>query len=165
MNDDDRFVSEFERRRRRLPHLEEPGATYFLTFNLERPATVDLTRPELARVIIAALHHFDGSRYDLYDFTVMPDHVHLVLKPLVVDGRAERLSRIAHSLKSYTAIHINRLAGRSGALWQEEPYDRIIRNAMDHEEIAQYILDNAHVAGLVEQSTDWPWWGKGSGQY
>jgi len=155
-------LREFEKRRRRLPHWEGPGETYFLTLTLQRPPTVDLTEPRFARLAIQALRHFDGIRYDLYDYTVMPDHVHVILKPIVREGKCERLSRIMHSLKSWLAHRINEMVGRRGRIWQEETYDHVIRNKEDYEEKAAYILDNPRRKGLIKNPVNWPWWGIGS---
>lgn len=159
-----KHTHQFERRRRHLPHLEAPGSTYFLTFTLRRPAPLDLTTPRVASFIIEHLRHFDGERYLLYDYTVMPDHVHVILKPLTDGARAISLSRIMHSMKSYLAHRINEEAGREGPLWQDETYDHIIRNQAEYEDCAQYIFENPHTKGLIAAPQDWPWWGKGSGR-
>ena len=156
-------LTQFERRKRHLPHWEEPGATYFLRFGLQQPATVDLTRPEIAQVVIDALHFFDGRRYWLYDYTVMPDHVHAILKPIVREGKTEYLWRIMQNLKSWTARRINRKLGRSGRLWVAETYDHIIRDEADYQRLAEYVLQNPYDKGLIADPTEWPWWGKGSG--
>jgi len=162
-------LREFQRRSRHLPHWEEPGATYFLTFALRRPPVTDLTAPEIGPLVVGALRRFDGERYWLYDYTVMPDHVHVILKPIVRhDARTGRiacptLSRILGPLKGAVAHQINQLLGRSGPLWQDETYDHILRNPADYQEKAAYIFQNAHTAGLQDDPADWPWWGKGSG--
>jgi len=157
-----RYITEFTRRRRRLPHWEEPGATYFVRFRLLHPV-VDLTRPDVAPLIIEGLLFPDGKRYWLYDYTVMPDHGHGILKPIVRDGATESLGDIMGSMKKWTARRINRLPGRRGPLWQDETYSHIIRDPAEYARWANYILENPHVAGLVDEPTKWPWWGRGSG--
>ncbi len=77
-------------------------------------------------------------RYSLREWVVMPNHVHVVVTPL--DGHS--LSTILHSWKSFTATAINRHLGRSGALWQKESFDHIVRSAEQLEQIEQYIHDN-----------------------
>ncbi len=157
------FTGRFERHSRHLPHLEEPGATYFVTCTLRRPAAVDLTETRLGTMVVDALRHFDGTRFWLYDYTVMPDHIHAILKPCPDGDRTRSLSSIMHSIKGWLAHEINRVVGRKGPLWQDETYDHIIRDDRDYEEIAGYILHNPRVRGLVAEATDWPWWGKGDG--
>ncbi len=162
-DDQRRYVANLQQRERRLPHWEAPGETYFVTFCLRRPPAVDLSEPQYAWLVCAALSHFDGTRYVLFDFVVMPDHVHAIMKPVVRDGRCEALSAIMQSLKGWLARQINLRAARKGPLWQDEAYDHIIRDTSDYERKASYILDNPRRQGLVECATDWPWWGTGSG--
>ena len=157
-------IDEFERRRRRLPHWEEPGATYFVTVNLQDRGACDLSTPALAQLVIDALRHFDGSRYHLYDYVVMPDHLHFIIRIPMVEGKSEALWRIMQSLNGWTARGINEVLGRTGQLWQHESHDHIVRNRQDFEEKAQYIFANPLTAGLVDETGEWPWWGRGNGE-
>ena len=156
-------LRQFEIHERHLPHWEEPGATYFVTWVLRRPPPVDITEPRLGALVIQALRFWDRRRYLLFDYTVMPDHVYAILKPLVRDEQSARLSAIHHSLKSWLANRINRAVGRRGPLWQDESHDHILRNLQDYEEKAAYIFDNPRAKGLIADPTLWPWWGQGSG--
>jgi putative transposase len=131
-----RRLSEFERRKRDLPHWEEPGATYFIRFAVRRASEVDLTQCDVASIIIDALRHFDGVRYWLYDYTVMPDHVHAILKPIVREGKTEYLWSVMRSLKGWAAPRINAALKRSGPLWRDETYDHIIRDQAEYERCA-----------------------------
>ncbi len=121
----------------------------------------DLTRDDIAPIIVGALHHFDGDRYDLCDYTIMPDHAHLILRPRQMDEGWYPISRIAASFKKWTARRINRILGRDGALWQDETFDHVIRDAAEFAKIAEYIRANPVAAGLTERSEDWPWTGTG----
>lgn len=156
------FIEGFETTAGDLPHWEDLGASYFVRFSLWRPPAVNLAAPECGPTVVGALRFYDGQRYWLFDYTVMPDHVHMIVQPIVRDGRAERLSRIMSQLKHWIARRLNEQLGRSGPLWQKETYDHIIRNHEDYLEKAAYILDNPRRAGLVSDPTDWPWWGTGS---
>ncbi|MEN6547532.1 MAG: transposase [Armatimonadia bacterium] len=115
-------------------------------------------------MLIDSLLYFDVSRYVLFDYVVMPDHVHMIIEPVVCDGRAERITHVMRSLKSWTAKRINEMKGRRGPVWQEDAYDHIIRNGEDYLEKSTYIFNNPMVAGLVRNPADWPWWGRGSGR-
>lgn len=143
------LIDGFSARRRHLPHWDEPGRTYFITFGLRDRRTCDLTRDDLASLIISALRHFNGERYRLYDYTVMPDHVHAIIQPIPTDGECEPLFRIMHSLKSWTANRLNERLGRRGALWEQETYDHLIRNESDYEEKSRYIWLNPVARGLT----------------
>jgi REP element-mobilizing transposase RayT len=110
-----------------------------------------MKRPPLADLVEKALKHFDGEHYRLLAWCVMPNHVHVVVKP----ASDYSLSRITHSWKSYTASKGNRLLGRSGMFWQPESYDHLIRDEDDLEHAIEYVLNNPIVAGLE----NWRWVG------
>ncbi|MEK6571383.1 MAG: hypothetical protein AABZ61_08445 [Bacteroidota bacterium] len=73
-----RYVKELTIHRRHLPHWEFLGAMYFITFNLKDPSLCDLSRDEVAPVILEAFAHYANERYYLCDHTVMPDHAHTI---------------------------------------------------------------------------------------
>ena len=103
-----------------------------------------LENPEVADIVKNALHHFNGTRYVLHAWCIMPNHVHVITEPLA----GWELSNIVHSWKSYTANIINRLLGRKGQLWQHEPYDHIIRSEREYRELIEYVWNNPDKAGL-----------------
>ncbi|MGB2809527.1 MAG: class I tRNA ligase family protein, partial [Sedimentisphaerales bacterium] len=105
----------------------------------------------IAELVQNAMKHFDGERYDLIAWAVMPNHVHAVLKP----DKGIELPDILHSWKSYTATKANEVLGRSGAFWQSEYYDHLIRDEKDFIHQVNYVLSNPSKAGLEE----WPWVG------
>ena len=108
-----------------------------------------LRRPEIAVIVADALRHFDGERYELAAWSVMPNHVHVVTQPL----GAHSLSAIVQSWKGFSARAANRLLNRSGEFWQPEPYDHLIRDASEFAHAIRYTLENPAKAGL----RDWPW--------
>lgn len=105
-----------------------------------------LREPSVAEVVIENLKHFDGDRYRLHAWCVMPNHVHVVVEPLA----GNQLGDILHSWKSYTAHKIGR-----GPIWQSEYYDHLIRDEADYLRCVEYTLDNPAKAGLK----DWKWIG------
>jgi REP element-mobilizing transposase RayT len=108
-----------------------------------------LASPVVAETIVQALQHFEGDRYRLFAWCVMPNHVHVVFQPLAqykVDG-------IVHAWKSYTAKEANRLLRRSGVFWQREYYDHLVRNESDFHRAVRYVVDNPSKAGL----SNWRW--------
>ena len=114
-----------------------------------------LRQPPVAELVVQALRHFDGERYELHDWCVMPNHVHAILRPLP----GHTLDEVLHSWKSFTAKETNRLLGRSGEFWQTEYYDHLIRNEADYAHAADYVRRNPEKAGLK----NWPWIGSGLG--
>jgi REP element-mobilizing transposase RayT len=81
-------------------------------------------RDELAEIMKSALQFFDGTRYALHAWAIMPNHVHAVFD--CFPGFA--ISKIMHSWKSYTASKINKELDRTGQLWHREYYDRIMKD-------------------------------------
>jgi len=67
------------------------------------------------------------------------------------------LAKIIHSVKSFSSQKINRLEGNSGSLWQDERYDRIVRDEVEFLEKWQYICNNPLKEELVSQPEDYPW--------
>ena len=97
-----------------------------------------LRLPAVAAVMERSLLHFDGERYRLLAWSVMPSHVHAVLE--AVTGFS--LSRVLHSWKSYTAKEGNRLVGRTGRFWQPEYFDRYIRDGVHYANAVSYVEAN-----------------------
>ena len=112
-----------------------------------------LANPDVARLTVDALKHFDGERYHLHVWCVMPNHVHVLVTPL---GR-HTLSSIVHSWKSHTANRANKRLGRRGAVWMQEYFDRAVRDERHFIAAVEYIENNPVQAGLCEQATDWEW--------
>jgi putative DNA methylase len=105
-----------------------------------------LRDPALAQIVEDALLHFDGLRYRLHEWAVMPNHVHVLVTPL----HGYSLSSIVHSWKSYTAKAINRVRGSSGPVWQEDYFDRMVRDETHFAHVAAYVRENPQRAGLPE---------------
>jgi len=94
--------------------------------------------PEIANLVENALKHFDDERYTLFAWSVMPNHVHALLRPVT----GQDLERILHSWKSFSAKKANELLGRQGTFWQEEYYDHVVRDGEDFRHQVQYVLEN-----------------------
>jgi type I restriction enzyme R subunit len=97
-----------------------------------------LRRPELAKVVADSLRHFDGERYELTDFVVMPNHVHV----LVVFPDERSMLPQCESWKHFSATRINRLLGRKGRFWQQDGFDHLVRSAEQFEYLRDYIANN-----------------------
>jgi len=108
-----------------------------------------LKQPEFAELVVHAFRKFDGIRYRMLAWCVMPNHVHAVFQPL----KGHALAGILHTWKSFTALQINRRLGRSGALWQKEYYDHLIRDGEQLKRALRYTVENPVKAGL----RDWPY--------
>jgi REP element-mobilizing transposase RayT len=112
-----------------------------------------LSDARAADIVRDALLHFDGERYGLIAWCVMPTHVHVLIERK--DGWT--VSSVVHSWKSFTANAINRLLGLRGSFWAREYYDRLMRDADQGEATLAYIENNPVKAGLCQLPEDWPW--------
>ncbi|CAN5647717.1 hypothetical protein BH20VER1_BH20VER1_08750 [soil metagenome] len=183
---------EIEVHRNFLPHWQQPGALYFLTWRLADslpPAVLDELREERTRwlaahsqpwsddveaeyhlrftqytdelldrgsggcvlaradagaIVADALRFFDGKRYALEAYCIMPNHVHVLVR--LHDG--EKLPDLLQSWKRHTAREINRLLQREGPLWQEDYFDRLVRSEEHFAALKRYIAANPVKANL-----------------
>ncbi len=179
-----------------LPHWQQPGATYFITFRLadsipaarreewseqravwlanhpepwspetERDyhrlfsARIDawldagegeclLKTPALRETLIDTLTYGDEDRYRLHAWVAMPNHVHVLV---TLEERA-KLEIEVGAWKSISARRVNRLLGRSGAVWQEDYFDRLVRDRDHFANCVRYIRRNPEKARLPEGS-------------
>ena len=165
-----------------LPHFDSPETIQFVTFRLadslpaeaierlrlsatpvpdrDRDALLDagmgscwLRQPAVARIVEDALLHFDGTRYRLIAWTIMPNHVHALIEA----HKNFPLGRIVSSWKRYSARMANRALGRAGPFWQDDYWDTYIRNELHFDSTVSYIENNAVRAGLAQDVADWPW--------
>ena len=97
-----------------------------------------LQKDENRAIVENALHFYDGLRYELISYVVMPNHVHILVRAL---GDREILSTI-YSIKNYTARQINKATGSRGHLWQSESFDRLIRSEEHLKRVIHYIVRN-----------------------
>jgi REP element-mobilizing transposase RayT len=97
-----------------------------------------------AEIVAASLIHFDSTRYELFTWSVMPNHVHVVFTPC----ENWVISEIVKAWKGFTAKELNRVLGRSGKLWQEDYFDRSMRNEQQFRRAVDYVMNNPAAAGL-----------------
>jgi REP element-mobilizing transposase RayT len=108
----------------------------------------------VAEIVGAALRHFHGKAYHLIRYCLMPNHAHVVLS---LPDNAPPLTKTLQRLKGYTALHANKLLGRTGAFWQPETYDHLIRSSEEMTRIIAYAVNNPVKANLVESWEQWPY--------
>lgn len=148
-----------------------------------------LRRPEARRVLGGTLEHFNGERWWVGDFVIMPNHVHGLFQPLPVGrtsglspgiggagappygdvGRSSglsvestdsaehrptcyELSDILGSVKGFVSTRLTKLGLKTGKLWQQENYDRLVRDQAELSAWRRYIARNPEKARLDENS-------------
>jgi REP element-mobilizing transposase RayT len=137
--------------RHRLPHVRARGAVYFVTWRL-KAGLADLSDEE-RDLVCASLCHFDSQRYALRAYVVMNDHVRVMGEP----NLDFHLEAILHSWKSFSSKRIGQIRGQAGTIWQDEYFDRVIRNESEYREKRDYILDNPFRRWLALETYRWCW--------
>ena len=113
-----------------------------------------LRDPDLADLVAGAIRFFEGQRYELRAWVVMPNHAHIVVWPMP----NHRLSDVLHTWKSFTSHEINkRLPTKVVPFWQGESYEHLIRDDEDLHRCCHYTLMNPVNAGLCARLEDWKW--------
>lgn len=110
-----------------------------------------LRNPLIAQLVENALQHFDGERYRLIAWVIMPNHVHVLIE--IYEGHP--MDKVVHSWKSFTSKEANKILGRSGQFWAPDYFDRYIRNQEHFNNVVRYIHYNPLKAGLVKRAEDW----------
>jgi REP element-mobilizing transposase RayT len=110
-----------------------------------------LRDPHIGELMADGLRYWNGKRYWLVAWCVMPNHVHVVCRLLP----GQSLSKVLQGWKSFTAKKANEILGRSGAFWQREYYDRLIRDGDELERAVRYVVRNPEKAGL--KGWRWVW--------
>jgi putative transposase len=113
-----------------------------------------LRQPEIASMVVEAIHYHERclKHYQLHSYVVMANHVHFLISPSVP------VSKVMQSLKRFTAKEGNKMLGLTGRpFWQEESYDRVVRDDTEFCRIAEYIEMNPVTAGIVATPEEFPW--------
>jgi REP element-mobilizing transposase RayT len=167
---------------RHLPHVYEIGYPLFLTFRLhgslpagryfhggqltsgqifvvmdklldhELCGPLYLRMPEIAELVAEQIQSGAVSDYDLHEWVIMPNHVHMLITPRI------DVPMLLRTLKGRTAKAANDSLNRRGqSFWQHETYDRLVRHDSEFQKIATYIRQNPVKAMLCANPEDFQW--------
>ena len=115
-----------------------------------------LSNRKVAIMIMKNLLKMNDKQYRLFCFCIMPNHVHVLLKPKIkIEKTPYSLAEIFRGHKGVTARQANLILHRSGSFWQTESYDHYIRDDEEFYNIAWYILNNPVKAKFVQNYLDW----------
>lgn len=176
------LIEQWRQERSWLTHLEKTNPTHFARTapDFERnwftkfESVLDgascgplwLRDGRVADQVAHSLHYRNGRVFRLDAFSIMPNHVHVLFKPLVaklLEGARDAdhgyysLASIMQSLKGFTAHSCNRLLERDGEFWAHESYDHYVRDNEEWQRMVAYILNNPVKAGYVREWRDWKW--------
>jgi len=156
-------VRTFRIYKRNLPHWEQPGGVYFITFRTVKGVILS---DDAKEIVFESILFHNNKKSKLYAGVVLKDHVHLILQPLEKTKDAYySIREIMHSIKSFSANRINRQLKKKGSVWVVESFDRIVRNEKEFIQKIKYIINNPVKSNLVENIEDYKWiyivgWGK-----
>lgn len=139
--------------RRHLPHwrVDAPGIVYLVTWHLAsgQPGLASAERD----VVAAAIRFWQDRRCVLVAWVVMDDHVHVILTLLA----GERLEALLHSWKSFTAHQLTRNGARVAPVWQDESFDRVLRDEEELEQKTRYVCSNPLKRWPEARDYAWVW--------
>lgn len=107
--------------------------------------------PPIAKIVADSLEFWDGIKYNLHAYVIMPNHAHFLLKPF----EGEHLFKVVQSLKKYTSRLANEALGRAGHFWYREYFDRYMRDESHFARTVDYIHQNPVKAKLCANASDW----------
>jgi REP element-mobilizing transposase RayT len=112
-----------------------------------------LRKPEIARIVMKSILDCEQSGMcTLHAFVLMPNHVHVLLRPRI------DLQKITRFIKGRSAREANAMLGRTGqTFWQKESFDRWVRTESEFNRVSHYIRNNPVKANLVRTPDAWPW--------
>ena len=178
------LVDQWRQERKWLAHLKQANPNHFARVELDFERTwfakfesvldggscgpLWLKNEGIADQIAESLHYRDGTVYRLDAFSIMPNHSHVVFKPLPcsnvlsaginqTDQNYYSLASIMQSLKGFTAHACNRLLQREGEFWAHESYDHYIRDQEEWDRVVAYVVNNPVKAGYVNEWQEWKW--------
>jgi putative transposase len=102
--------------------------------------------PSFASELARSVLHFQNQQYHVACYVVMPNHCHLIMRPF----EEHDLEDLIGAIKGVTSRFVNRALGRSGDLWQQESFDRLIRDEVHLYHAVQYVGNNPRMSGLPE---------------
>ena len=168
-----------------LPHFDAPGVIQMLNFRLadalpqEREhewekimqikddrqrriqledyldrgyGACELAIPEVAQKVERTLLYDDGRLCRLLAWVIMPNHVHVL-----VEIWQTPVEKLVKAWKSISARFVNNLFDRSGKWWQDDYFDRYMRDTDHFHKAVHYIENNPVKAGLVKDAKAWQW--------
>lgn len=159
----DELHAKYRADRDKLKAKKAPPDAYEALFELFHMAELDgaldeglgccvLGREEIAKELWDSIFHFDGERYEIIAVAIMPNHVHVIFRMIGDHGKT---FDIVGAWKSFTYNAVRKKYGVR-IPWQEECFDRLIRDEKELLRAAEYVLANPAAAGLA----NWPWVGK-----
>jgi putative transposase len=103
--------------------------------------------------MLETLRHYEETGYGLHAYVIMPDHLHLLIRP------RETVEKSVQLIKGGFSFRAKRELEWKGEIWQPGFTDHRIRNEEDWRRHLEYIRKNPVEAGLVANASDFEFMG------
>ena len=136
-----------------IPHRgRTTKSTYFVTANvMEKRSLFQVEK--IARLFIEVMYEYRSmKKYQLHEFVVMPDHIHLILSPTGIT-----LERAMQLVKGGFSFQLNKALRRKRDPWQPSFFDRRIRDSLEYQKYKDYIWQNPVKRGLARTPEEYPY--------
>jgi putative transposase len=135
----------------RLTHRTTPGFTYFVTTKTWQNHEVFRVAENAEIVVECILRYRDDGAYQLHEFVVMPNHLHLLLTP-AVDATVETAMQF---IKGGSSHQIHKVRGHKMQIWQPGFHEESVRDQEDYRRKTEYIRSNPVESHLVKNAGSW----------
>ena len=161
-------ISDKQRAERTRPYASQHFEKFQLLLDRQTKGPLWLKKPAIAEIVSTAMYYWDAKAYELLAYCIMPNHVHatiaigsassIPLPKFPLKGQTPYVvTNILASIKKHSAKRANKVLGRSGAFWQDETYDHVIRDEQELERAIWYVLLNPVTVGLIDDWKKWHW--------
>jgi putative transposase len=131
-------------------HATENQQTYMITTSTWGRRAL-FQKEHWAALLIDILYHYRGSAYLLHEFVIMPDHIHVLLTPLVSLEKAVQFIKGGFSFRAKKELESNM------EVWQKGFQDHRIRDAADYDGHVTYIWENPVRKHLCQRPEEYPY--------
>ncbi len=129
--------------------LKETDSDLLRKYNQKLMATIDkyidrgygsqyFINSEIRQLMVDTLMERHQKDYYIYDYVLMPNHVHLLIRT----GAIKTLTELISQIKRKSAYRINKYLSRTGDVWHENFFDVIIRSWQHLRSVQNYIKSN-----------------------
>ena len=125
--------------------------TYFITISAHKQRSL-FQGDGVAELMVATfLQCRDAGEFELHEYVVLPNHVHLLLSI----NDQQRLGRVVQLIKGRFSDSLRQNGIRFRAVWEEKYHHRRVRDNNEFAECARYIRLNAVQKGLAERPEEY----------
>ena len=146
------WMSQTKRRRMhyRFTRMIRDRTFFITTVTWQRtPLFRNLRTAELMMDVLK--NYQEQKKYELHEFVIMPDHLHLLIRPA---GNIS-LERAVQLIKGGFSYRLGKT--KRGLVWQESFTNHRILDAQDYEHHAEYIRMNPIRARLADRPESYPY--------